>query len=201
MEPGDHFRTGRRLEVGRAASLYERLMGEDWVQLAAAVRLLHLAHDSMQARGCLRVDHGQHVLAGLLARILRLPSQGANVDTTLVVIAGNDGERWLRTFHGRELDTWQFEAERSELAERFGLLELRFRLERVGESLVYIQRGAAFVIGPMRMPLPDAWTPLVEAREDPAGPSTIDLHVHVTIPAVGSLIAYHGLVEVQTVPS
>jgi hypothetical protein len=201
MEPRDHFRTGRRLEVAPLASLYERLMGDDWVQLAAPVRLLHQAHDSLQARGHLRVDRGQHLLARLLARILRLPSQSAHVDTTLVVIAGGDGERWLRTFDGRALDTRQFEAERSELVERFGVLQLRFRLERAGESLVYIQRGAALVIGPMRIPLPDAWTPLVEAREDPAGPSTFDLHVRVTVPAVGMLIAYHGLVEVETAPS
>jgi hypothetical protein len=49
--------------------------------------------------------------------------------TVLVVATRGDGEHWLRTFDGRRLEMRQYESRESELAERFGVLEFRFRLE------------------------------------------------------------------------
>jgi hypothetical protein len=37
----------------------------------------------------------------------------------------------------------------------------------------------------------------VEAREDPAGPDRIEVTVRVTFPAIGQLIAYDGIIEIE----
>jgi len=133
----------------------------------------------------------------VLARILRLPRPGVAADTRLVVAARADGEDWQRTFSGRRLDSRQYESNGSELAERFGVLELRFRLDESDGSLVYVQRGAAFVFGPVRLRIAASWAPRVEAREDPAGPTRVKVGVRVSLPGVGPLIAYDGIIDVE----
>jgi hypothetical protein len=184
-----------------ATPLYERVMGDAWAQVAATIRSIHAAQDPAFAHGRFRIDRGQHVLASLLARILRLPPQGASLDTRLRITSSAEGERWLRTFDGHRLETWQFAVGDSKLAERFGILELRFRLQASGESLVYVQHAAALVMGPVRVPLPSAWAPHVQAREDPVGTIGIDVDVRVTLPVIGTLIAYRGVIDAGTLPT
>jgi hypothetical protein len=177
--------------------LYQRLLGDAWVNVAAPIQSIHTTDGSVLGRGRFRIDHGPHLAARLIARILQLPEPGASVDTTLAITAGNDGEDWLRTFDGHPLQTRQFATDDRELAERFRVFEIRFRIEGSRGSLFYIQRRAAVVMGPVRVPLPAALAPHVEAREDPAGPATIEVRVRVSLPALGTLIAYQGLIEVE----
>ena len=178
------------------APLYMRILGDSWAQLGAPVRALHATSSTLRARGRLRIEHGNAV-ARFVARILRLPPPAAAAETRLTVTARGDGERWQRTFAGRCLDTRQYALGRCELAERFGVLEFRFRLDVSDGRLVYVQREAAFLCGPARLRIPAAWAPRVEAREDPAGPTRVNVEVHVSLPGVGPLIAYDGLIDVE----
>jgi hypothetical protein len=178
------------------APLYMRILGDSWGQLGAPVRALHATSSILRARGRLRIEHG-HYAARFVARILRLPPPAAAAETRLTVTAHGDGEQWQRTFDGRCLDTRQYASGRCELAERFGVLEFRFRLDVSDGRLVYVQREAAFLFGPARLRIPAAWAPRVEAREDPAGPTCVNVEVHVSLPAVGPLIAYDGLIDVE----
>ena len=177
--------------------LYERLTGAAWRRVAAPIQSVHAARPT-EAHGRFRIDHGRHVLARLLARILRLPAQGVDVDTRLRITACGNGEHWLRTFNGHRLETRQFATDDSALAEQFGILELRFRLETSGDSLLYVQHQAALVFGPVRLTLPGACAPHVDAREDPAGADAVNVDVRVTLPAIGTLIAYQGRIDVDT---
>jgi hypothetical protein len=133
----------------------------------------------------------------MLARILRLPRPTAAAETQLMVIADSDGEVWQRTFNGRRFKTRQYQSNPSELAERFGVLEFRFRLDASGGNLLYVQRDASVVFGPIRLRIPGPWAPRVEAREAPAGPTRIKVAVRVVVPAVGQLIAYDGFVDIE----
>jgi len=60
-----------------------------------------------------------------------------------------------------------------------------------------VQREAAVLFGPVRLRIPAAWAPQVEAREDPAGPTRINVAVRVVLPGIGQLIAYDGLVDIE----
>jgi hypothetical protein len=117
------------------------------------------------------------------------------------VTARDGGERWQRTFDGRRLETWQSTAGDGNLAERFGVLELRFHLEASGGSLLYIQRAASVVVREARIPIPKRLAPRVEAREDPAGPDSFKVDVCVELPFAGRLIAYHGIVQIEDAPA
>ena len=179
------------------APLYVRVIGDSWTQLAEPIRRAHASHSIVRASGRLRVEHGRHFLARMLARILRLPRPTAAAETELMVTAGPDGEHWQRTFDGRRWRTRQYESNAFELAERFGVLEFRFRLDASGGNLLYVQREAAVLFGSIRLRMPDRWAPRVEAREDPAGPMRIRVAVRVVLPGVGQLIAYDGFVDIE----
>jgi Domain of unknown function (DUF4166) len=129
--------------------------------------------------------------------VLRLPRASHAAETRLVVTPDASGERWRRTFDGRCLDTWQYQAGEGELAERFGLLEFRFRLEASEGSVVFHQVEAALLCGPVRLRLPAMCAPVVDAREDPAGADRISLHVRVGLPALGPVLTYDGIVEIE----
>src|SRR5262245_56636765 len=177
-------------------SLYARIMRSSWSQLAEALRGMHGSHVTVYAHGRLRIEHGVHPLVRLLAWMLRLPQPSDACDTRLIVTAVGEDERWERTFSDRRIETRQYICDDT-LAERFGILEFRFRLRESGGSLMYVQREAAFRWRPVRLPIPSSWAPRVAAREDPAGPRYIQVHVRVALPRVGPVISYAGLVEID----
>ena len=177
--------------------LYARLLGSSWPLAAEPVRIAHASDATIRAHGCLRVAHGRSPAARFLAWLLRLPRAGDAAKTRLVITPRADGEDWLRTFDDRRLHTRQYEAGDGELAERVGLLEFRFRLEVSQGSLLFRQVDAALMLGSLRLPLPAAWTPEIEAREEPAGARQIRIHVRVVLPALGPLLTYEGLIHIE----
>jgi Domain of unknown function (DUF4166) len=178
-------------------ALYARLLGSSWLQVAEPVRCAHESEPTVRARGRLRVAHGASRSARVLARLLRLPLANDAAETQLIVTSCAGGEQWHRTFDGQRLDTRQFDAGASVLAERVGVLEFRFGLEVSGGSLVFRQLDAAVVLGSFRLRLPDRWAPRIEAREDPAGTGRIGVHVRVSLPVIGSLLTYDGTVVIE----
>jgi hypothetical protein len=178
-----------------SAPLYRRLMGNSWCQLAAPIQSMHATSSIVRACGQLRIDYGPHPVARLLARLLRLPHPSPAADTRLVVSARGDREHWERTFDGRRFATLQYRWH-DDLAERFGLLQFRFRLQVCDGSLLYIQRQAAVLCWPVPLPIPALCAPRVEAREDRAAPKRVQVEVRVVLPGIGLLISYAGIVEV-----
>jgi hypothetical protein len=177
--------------------LYVRVIGDSWTQLAEPIRRVHATHSIIRASGRLHLTHGRRFLAGVLARLLRLPAPNAATQTQLIVTARNDGEHWQRTFNGRRFDTQQYQSNDGELAERYGVLEFRFGLDARGGSLLYVQHEAALMIGSVRLRIPPQWAPRVEAREDPAGPHSFNVNVRVVLPGSRLLIAYDGIIDVE----
>lgn len=186
-------------QVGQAGGtgLYMQVMGESWIQIAEPVRCAHETDSILRAHGHVRVERGHHYFSRVLGRLLRLPHPTAAADTRLTVTSRAGGERWERRFNGRRLETWQYQSNAGELAERFGVLEFRFRLDAACGSLLYVQREAALRCGSLRLRIPGAWAPRVEAREDPAGSKRIKVDVRVFLPGVGPLISYAGIVHVE----
>jgi hypothetical protein len=178
-------------------ALYARLLGSSWLQVAEPVRLAHATGSTVRAHGRLRIEHGRSRSARFLARLLRLPRASNAAETRLVITSRADGEQWLRTFDDRRLDTRQYQAGDGELAERIGVLELRFRLEASEGRLLFRQLEAALLLGSVRLRLPAPWAPRVEAREDPAGAHQIRVHVSVALPALGPVLTYDGTIDIE----
>ena len=186
-----------RLPPREPPALYPGLLGSAWMELAEPVRAAHDSGSTVRARGRLRIAHGRGHAARWLARLLRLPRANPAADTRLVVTAGAGGERWRRTFDDRRLDTRQYRAGAGDLAERFGILEFRFRLEASQGSLIFRQVEAAVLCGTVRLKIPAACAPRVDAREDPAGARQIGVHVRVALPVVGPVLTYDGTIDIE----
>lgn len=177
--------------------LYARLLGSSWPLLAEPVCFAHATESPVCARGRLRIARGRGHVARLLAALLRLPRASGAAETRLVVTSRGDVEHWCRTFDDRCLDTWQYQTGDGELGERIGVIEFRFRLEASEGSLVFRQVEAAVVCGSVRVRVPAAWAPRVDAREDPAGARRIGIHVRVVLPALGPLLTYDGIIDLE----
>src|SRR5260221_7796002 len=172
------------LPVGKQPALYAGVMGSAWLELAEPIRVAH-ASTTVRARGRLRIGHGRGPAARWLARLLGFPRANDGAETRLVITPDAGGELWRRTFDERRLDTRQYRAGDGELAERFGVLELRFRLDASQGSLVFRQTEAAFLCGTVRLRIPAVLAPRVDAREDPAGARQASIPVRVVLPEGG----------------
>jgi Domain of unknown function (DUF4166) len=175
--------------------LYARLLGASWDQLAEPVRIIHTTESTVRAGGRLRIAHGPSRLARLFARMLRLPRPSDAAETRLIITPDESGERWQRAFEDRLLDTEQYEAGECELAERFGALEFRYRLEASQGSLVYRQVDAGVLFGSIRLRLPVKCAPRVDAREDALGARHLRVHVCVAFPVLGPVLTYDGVIH------
>jgi hypothetical protein len=136
-----------------------------------------------------------------MTRLARLPAEGESVDVRLQVTAQEEGEEWRRTFAGRPLLSMQYDRGAGLLMERLGTVEMLLRLEVVGGALSYQTVSAAMRLGSLRIPLPYRLSPHVTAWEKAVGDTNrIHVSVDVTMPLLGRLIAYDGiltLVEAQ----
>jgi hypothetical protein len=205
-----------------SVGLYERLVGAGWVTLDEAVRRFHPSGKGVRAAGTFVVRRGRGPSARLLARLMRLPESGEAVPLLLRVTPHAGGERWRRSFAGRDFVTEQRAhagrpaagrsgappAERADplpaeragplLAERAGPVEMLFRLKAEGGALVYTQEGLALRAGRLRVPLPRLLAPRVEASERAGrGGRGVRVFVRVTAPLVGLVIRYEGLVTTE----
>ena len=116
------------------------------------------------------------------------------MDVLLQVTAQEEGEEWRRTFAGRPLVSMQYDRGAGLLVERLGIVEIPLRLEVVGGSLSYQTTGAALSLGSLRIPLPYWLSPYVTAWEKAVGDTNqIHVTVDVTLPLLGRLIAYDGI--------
>ena len=176
--------------------LYPRLLGSVWFDLPEPLRLLH-GDKPLRARGRMRVVNGRRLLARAVLSVLRKPRASDSVDVRLEVTRDEEGETWCRTFDEVRLETWQREATAGILEERFGLLEFRFRLAADLGALRYEQVSASMRVGPLRLRLPVALAPKVDACERSYGPACVRVQVRVTWPPAGLILEYDGDVHIE----
>jgi hypothetical protein len=181
-------------------SLYPSLIQRNWVDLDDFVRDFHSRPRRAQARGRLTVRRGRGLMARLAAAVLRLPRAGDSVPTLLVVEPGRPlrsgrlGQTWTRTFGERTLSSRQYAAPGGLLAERFRLVELRFRLHVHTGALRFEQTGASFALGSLRIAIPRRLWPRIQACVRAALPHGDEMEVRVTLsmPIIGLVLMYAG---------
>jgi Domain of unknown function (DUF4166) len=174
--------------------LYQKLLGASWPDLDVVLRRLHDSGETVRAVGVFRVRRGNNRLARMMARLARLPAAGEAVDVRLQVTAQEESEEWRRTFAGRPLVSMQYDRGAGLLMERLGTAEMLLRLEVVGGALSYQTLSATLRLGFLRVTLPYRLSPNVTAWEKAVGDTNqIHVSVDVTMPLLGRLIAYDGI--------
>ena len=184
--------TTARTEAPRG--LYPGLLGASWVDLDPEIRRAHLAEGT--ATGRFTIHYGAGVAPRFLRRALGLPPAGSAHDTRLRITRDAQRERWARTIGRWSLVTFQRALPDGRLAERIGIVELRFRLHVARGSLRYVPAGAAVTLSRWSVPLPPWLAPRVEASEEPADGHGSRVHVRISLPLIGFFMAYDGQVEV-----
>src|SRR5438045_7801600 len=109
-----------------ASGLYRELLQSRWSELPDSIRRLHSTFAPQQIRGRFAVQNGTGTVAGLLTRLLHLPSAADLLEGTLTVRRDGKSEIWLRRFGTQLLETEQFAGPEAVLLERFGAIELSF---------------------------------------------------------------------------
>lgn len=190
------------MTTGSNAALYPGLLGAAWTGLDERVRRMH-ALGRAQGAGVFRIRRGHDVLARVVASLLRFPRAGEAVPTRLVVRSvpyrGASCEIWQRSFGEQKLVSRQYAGRDGLLAERFGCLELRLRLEAARGALRFLPAGSALAFGGLRIRLPGRMSPRVEGRVSaaPGAGDRLEVSVTVAAPLAGLLLAYEGYLDME----
>lgn len=200
-----HLLRKRRAKV-EGRPLYPEHLGAAWSKLLPVLQSAHVRSGAVHGVGTFRIDWGTGRLARMVARISRLPTPADAVRTHLFVYPIRSRERWVRRFGSHYVVTTQHRAPPRNaagfpiLAERFGLLELRFIVEPDGQGLRYRQVAAGLAWRNLRIPLPRFLAPIVNGWEHPAAiPDHTRVQVHVSVAAIGTLITYDGIIRIREV--
>lgn len=174
----------------RPEPLYARVMGEEFDQLPAAVRAMHLLNGDLGAHGTAQVVRGGSLGARLIGRAFGFPAAAAEVPVS-VWMAERDGvETWRRDFGGACFAS-RMSQHGDLVVERFGAVRFAMKLKREPDGLsMPFQR---WWIGPV--PMPRAFLPRGVAREYVEN-GRFWFDVPIALPVIGPLVHYRGWLEI-----
>jgi hypothetical protein len=169
----------------------------DVLSLSALLRKFHCGERPVRAVGHFEVRRGSHLAARLLATLLGLPREGHGVKLDVTIVATSPGEEaWLRSFDGQVLKTRMSARSRGLVAERFGPIELAFRIRASRGDLHFEQVGATIGARRLALPLPAWVAPRAQARALTAVESDgFDARMSLSMPVMGVLLMYSGRIE------
>ena len=180
------------------ASLYRRILGDAYEHLPPLVRDMHEVRDRHTARGRGRVTRGSNLASRLLADVLGMPPEAADipVETTFALEGG--AETITRNYNSAFLITRQAMAQSrshggsSLLQERFGPVALFIALEGTEEGITFhLERVSLLGIR-----LPSVFSPGVIARER-VKDGLYHYFVRIELPLIGMLVEYEGLLKLD----
>jgi hypothetical protein len=166
--------------------LYQRVLGQQWHDLAPAIRAMHKLAGDGAGQGTGQVRRGKSLLARLLGAIMRMPPEGDH-DLHVTFSECNGIERWERNFGGHCFSS-ELSQQGTRVVERFGPLRFHFDLPVRGSELSMVLRKWSFV----HVPMPIILAPKIEAREQMDGNGKFRFDVSVGQPAVGEIVHYSG---------
>lgn len=187
--------TGKRQRgaVEDAQPLYQRMLGDAWAALPAAVRALHDLDRVKQMSGRAEVERGRGPLAGLVAALIGFPKAGGDVPVHVAFIDDDHAEYWRRDFAGRRFKSRQAEGQ----GRWQGLLVERFGPVQVGLALVLDEGRLRLVVrrwSLLGVALPLLLGPGGEAYEFEQD-GRFRFHVEIGHPLTGMIVRYRGWLE------
>jgi hypothetical protein len=172
--------------------LFQRLMGDDWEHLSTSVKRMHGDADRLVAQGVADVEGSQHWIARLLREQLGLPKPGRQQRVEVTIERSGTHEIWTRRFASQCMrSTLRRTTHAPLLAEKLGLITLRFALNLDHESIDWQLQSARWVC----LPIPRFLFGKVMARcASENGRYTFQIDTR--LPLIGRLVAYRGWLEI-----
>src|SRR2546426_12757408 len=93
--------------MAQSDTLYCRVLGDRFADLHPTLRRFHSSAEGGEGLGCFRVTRSRRWPGELLANLLRLPPAQDSVEVRVKVSPKGTGERWVRSFGGSPLVTFQ----------------------------------------------------------------------------------------------
>lgn len=176
-----------------SASLFQRLLGRAFVQLAPAVQRGHRPGDASLLSGQASVRRGSGLLARALCRLMGFPAAGDAVPVRVHMQVADTGERWERCFGTQRFDSrlsLGHGAHTGLLVEQFGPLRIHIALVVVQGALHWTVRSGTL----WTIPLPARLLPSGDSREyESEGRFHFD--VEIAHPLAGRIVQYRGWLE------
>lgn len=167
-------------------SLYQSVLGERFDVLPAAVRELHSHESPVVYRGRGSVERGSGLLSRLVGAAMRFPPAMDDVAVSVNFDIRGGVETWTRDFGGHQFSS-RLSKQDLYLAESFGPLSIRFRLEAGAEGIRMIPLHWTL----LGVPLPGFVWPCIVAREHERD-GRFHFFVEAAMPLAGLVVRYRG---------
>jgi hypothetical protein len=174
----------------KPVSVYQQVMGADFVRLPEALKHFHALQGNHVLGGWVEVRAPSSFAARLVARCLGAPLQAQAGPLRFELAAGESSELWTRHFPGRTM-TSRLTVCAGRLVEHLGAARLSFDLEGRRDGL-QMQLVGLHVLG---IPCPRWLRPAVVAEETAASGRLL-FRVEVSLPGVGVVASYRGHLDV-----
>ena len=172
------------------ASLFQRVLGQGWVQLHPALQRFHGLRGRHVLHGEVRTEPATHGVARLIGWLMRLPRTAQTAALQFVLDAQPLSERWTRHFPHTTMASTMALREPG-IVERFGPVTFHFTLAADGDRLAF-RYDRLRVLG---LPWPRAWAPAIAAREHGDG-DRLHFDVEARLPWIGRVVRYAGWLAV-----
>jgi Domain of unknown function (DUF4166)/Saccharopine dehydrogenase NADP binding domain len=170
--------------------LYQRLLGDTWQTLPAAVRAMHDVTGTMIADGVATVERGSGLLSRLVAAFFGFPPSEPETPLRVSFERRGVSETWRRHFGTRSFASLQkagFGRCEHLLVERFGPFSVALALVVENGTLSFVSRGWRF----LGLPLPAILRPRghsYEREED----GRFLFQAEIAHPLTGLIVRYRG---------
>jgi hypothetical protein len=175
-------------DVKPAPYLFKQVLGADFDQLPAAVRIGHQVLDTNIMHGRVDVVRGKNPLSQLAASIIGFAKTGTGRPITISMDVRGGQEVWTRTIDGKAFRSTMSKGPNPyEIYERFGPVKFKMKF-RIADEKLHYDIVSAKMLG---IPFPKFLLPKSITHERVEDEKFIfDVEIH--LPLFGLLIAYKG---------
>ena len=167
-------------------SIYQKLLQNDYLNLAPILQEIHGDKSNIKARGIVQIEYGNGILVKVINKLLKMPNQGTNVMTKLEVDRNANDEIWTREFNKTIFRTKQF-IKNEYLIEQKGAIFLVFSLYVKDSGLEFQQEYTRFYKLKLPKILSVVTTAFIKAENE-----SWHIHIEIKSPILGLLIKYYG---------
>jgi hypothetical protein len=172
-----------------ALSLYQQVMGADFVLLPTPLQRFHALRGRHVLSGWVEVRAPASFAARVLARCLGAPLEAQGGPIRFELESESASERWIRHFPGKTMES-RLTLVSGCIVERLGAARLSFALRGGSEKLEMQLVGLHF----LGVPCPRWLLPAVVAEET-ATAGRLHFRVHASLPFIGAVAGYQGHLE------